>query len=111
MAAKTQLHSGSLSGRRYGSFAGKPAGGGGGGGTGHPVKKITQLHSGCFSGRRYGSFANKAPAATGGVGDFEDTVAPLKLALDRQQLARIYGDPQRNADLALVLLLLTEDEL
>src|SRR3972149_6802093 len=56
----TQLDPHGVSGRRYGSFAGKPAGGGG-----DPVGKITQLCPHALSGRRYGSFAGKAAGGGG----------------------------------------------
>ena len=50
---------GAHSGRRYGSFVGKPAATV----SSHPVVKITQaLAFGAFSGRRYGSFSGKPPA-------------------------------------------------
>lgn len=59
MAKKTQQRPpGVFSGRRYGSFAGKPEDGG------HPVGVLTQQRPpGVFSGRRYGSFAGKSGGA------------------------------------------------
>lgn len=59
----TQLRPQMVTGRAYGSFAGKPAAGA----STHPVGWITQLHPQMVTGRRYGSFAGKAAVAdTGG---------------------------------------------
>jgi hypothetical protein len=55
----TQLRSQMATGRRYGSFVGKPASGA----STHPVGKLTQLHSQMATGKRYSSFAGK-PAST-----------------------------------------------
>ena len=64
----TQLYPQHSTGRRYGSFAGKPAGG-----VGHPVGRITQLHPQMATGRRYGSFAGRPE---GGV-----TIVPLRMMM------------------------------
>ena len=55
----TQLHPQHATGRRYGSFAGKPSGSG----SGHPVGLLTQLHPQMATGRRCGSFVGKAGGA------------------------------------------------
>lgn len=52
----TQLRPQHATGRRYGSFAGKPAASAGT----HPVGRLTQLHPQMATGRRYGSFAGRA---------------------------------------------------
>ncbi len=66
----TQLDPHGVSGRRYGSFVGKPAGG-----AGHPVGKITQLMPYAVPGQRYGTFAGK-PTGGGVPGGDEERVRP-----------------------------------
>lgn len=58
--AFTQLIPSGVSGRRYGSFAGKTF-------DSHPVVKITQLMGGAVPTRRYGSFHGKNASGGGGV--------------------------------------------